>query len=1016
MHTGDDEGGTFFDDEQDPLAFLQGMETSDKAPYELLRRRNRRRSSRRLRQLAEEEEDQGGEDQEDQEEEEDAEGDAMDEDEGEGVDHQTAAERDLNLDLTAGPSTAAAAAAAGDFAEEEEDLGLNSDGEEGIRDEWNEALAERFGLAPPTRRKVKNREKNRRAGRRHRDLPEHVSRKLGEANILYATQKHQEAIVLLQEVVRLAPNATDAYHLLGLLYEEIGDVKRSLNFFMIAAHLTPKQVDLWRRLADMSSKQGLVRQAVYCLTQVTKRDRDDVDARFDCALLLSSLGQRRKAIEGLETVRAARPEHPEVAKQLARIYFHSAQHDKAADVLKSYWEAYPETTDLTHVNLLAELLCTPEVGAWQEALDVLAKARETLLEGSEVMPVELEVKAALATARLGDIDAAEQQLQLLFGHEVAAFDDLYFSAADTFEALGRDEKAEPFLRSLADDPQTSRFDVWRRLAECRKRLQGPGAAVEIWRELIESMNPSEGSFMDAMMALADALRAAGDEAGALQALGKLGGEIPVGALAGSEAVKSETDLLQKTAVLKACGREDLMLSLALPSLQATLGALAVSDPVMDSRTNRGKARERSRKRVSRRRQQEEDDAATAAAGGGGGGGGGDAVFVGYVADQRRRNKRWAAAAAARGESARGDGDGGDHTTANNNNNISNAPPSFAFESGATHGGLLFAAPVLPGLLKADETFQLLVDTSLSLIDSGRVSEARHVSELAVDVLGRKSPNRRKRDTMRLIAGKSALAQGDLHAALRWLKSPATRWNGSPAVWNVFSQVQAAAGGSRQTIKFLAPLRARNPASLPLALMLGHAHLQAGAYASALGEYFQAYRFAPDEPLVLLSIAVALVNQAASKHVPDRHAAVLQAFGFLQEYGRRRRDVVEAAFNIGRAAQHLSLNFLAVPMYEKAIAAWSGGGGGAQNRNAVVVVDGEDKEDDDEDVMMVVDTPAAVDALAAPISKESDEEGAAAAVGQQFLVGPEAAFNLSLVLKASGAPELARQVLRDHLTF
>lgn len=42
---------------------------------------------------------------------------------------------------------------------------------------------------------------------------------------------------------------------------------QSLDFYMIAAHLTPKDLSLWKRLAQMSTDQGLIRQAIYCHTQ-----------------------------------------------------------------------------------------------------------------------------------------------------------------------------------------------------------------------------------------------------------------------------------------------------------------------------------------------------------------------------------------------------------------------------------------------------------------------------------------------------------------------------------------------------------------------------------------------------------------------------------------------------------------------------------------------------------------------------------------------------------------------------
>ena len=40
-------------------------------------------------------------------------------------------------------------------------------------------------------------------GRRRRALPDAITKKLGEANVLYALQQHQEAIALLMEVCRV---------------------------------------------------------------------------------------------------------------------------------------------------------------------------------------------------------------------------------------------------------------------------------------------------------------------------------------------------------------------------------------------------------------------------------------------------------------------------------------------------------------------------------------------------------------------------------------------------------------------------------------------------------------------------------------------------------------------------------------------------------------------------------------------------------------------------------------------
>ena len=50
---------------------------------------------------------------------------------------------------------------------------------------------------------------------------------------------------------------------------------------------------------------------------------------------------------------------------------------------------------------------------------------------------------------------------------------------------------------------------------------------------------------------------------------------------------------------------------------------------------------------------------------------------------------------------------------------------------------------------------------------------------------------------------------------------------------------------------------------------------------AMGEFFHAYRMSQQQPLTLLCLAVAHVQQAMRRNVDDRNRTVLQAFAFLQ---------------------------------------------------------------------------------------------------------------------------------------
>ncbi|KAF7249590.1 hypothetical protein EG68_09795 [Paragonimus skrjabini miyazakii] len=75
---------------------------------------------------------------------------------------------------------------------------------------------------------------------------------------------------------------------------------------------------------------------------------------------------------------------------------------------------------------------------------------------------------------------------------------------------------------------------------------------------------------------------------------------------------------------------------------------------------------------------------------------------------------------------------------------------------------------------------------------------------------------------------------------------------------------------------------------------------------------------PDDPLLLLLLAVSFLGVSAHKHAVSRHPAVLQALGFLSEYRRVRGHCQEVYYNIARACHQLMLGHIAVHYYEKVL--------------------------------------------------------------------------------------------------
>lgn len=95
---------------------------------------------------------------------------------------------------------------------------------------------------------------------------------------------------------------------------------------------------------------------------------------------------------------------------------------------------------------------------------------------------------------------------------------------------------------------------------------------------------------------------------------------------------------------------------------------------------------------------------------------------------------------------------------------------------------------------------------------------------------------------------------------------------------------------------------------------------------------------------------------------------------FQEYAQYREDALESNYNVGRAAHHLGLVHIAAQYYHKCL-----------------------------------------NSTSSLPSLPANEEGQGLPLHAATLMR-EAAFNLSLIYRGAGADDLARQVLRQHVTI
>lgn len=282
-------------------------------------------------------------------------------------------------------------------------------------------------------------------------------------------------------------------------------------------------------------------------------------------------------------------------------------------------------------------------------------------------------------------------------------------------------------------------------------------------------------------------------------------------------------------------------------------------------------------------------------------------------------------------------------------------------------------------------FRLATRAARALLDAGRTDDAAALLTRLARFTRRPRRADDGADALAVLHARAALACGDRGAAAPALRDVCGRRPHCNAAWNVYARAAAAAGAARAAPRWLAAAVDAGAAAagtsgapatppLPPLVLLGAAHACGGDPARGAAELAAARAAAPGEPLPALCLAVALATLATSRGgaagPADRDRVAAAALAHGADYASARGVPAEAAYNLGRLAHGLGLPAAAAGLYARALAA----------------------------------SDAAAEA-----------KPAAGAAPPPAPPTPEAAHNLALLLRASGANDAARRVLRRWAT-
>ncbi|GAB2286529.1 hypothetical protein Dimus_020927 [Dionaea muscipula] len=792
------------------------------------------------------------------------------------------------------------------------------------------------------RRSRKQKKRGRQKGSKKKLNPE-LTRKLGDATLHYAHGHYEEAISMLNEVVRLAPNLPDPYHTLGLIYEEVDDKRKATVCYMIAALLSPKDSSLWRRVVPWSIELGDIGQAWYCLHKAINADPGDITLKSYRAALFMDIGDYRKAAETYDEIFKLCPDNFEALKTAIMLYKKSGLLEHAVRILEGNIRDNDSEASLRMVDMLASL-CIENKG-YVEALQHIEDAKKFHCLERE-LPLSLTVKEGICYAHLGQMEKAEICFSSLHQDNAVDHMDHIIAVANTFMDLQHSGSALKYYLMLEGKFSDIGF-LNLKMAHCYLALRRTGLAVEFFYKALQAREDD----INTRLTLASVFLGEGKDDEAIYLLlppANAGSGIDNDSIRSTAWWLNWKVKLKLSSIYRSKGMHEAFVDLICPLVRESL--------LIESMLQKVKQKKRLSTSILAERVKVLDDSQT------------DSVF---------RNFRRPATKSDMTKACRAKKILEKKATLKEGKKLAALAAGLDWESNDSDEEAL-ELPVrespLPELLKDEEHYCLMKDLCTALVSLRRYSEALDIIKLILMLSTKIFPSEKKEE-FRSLGSEIALNVTDPSVASEYIRYMVRQHPQSIAAWNCFYKIFLRLESRHSKFsKFLHRMRVEHKYLVPPMMISGNQFTTISHHQAAAREYLEAYKLMPESSLINLCTGTSLINLSFGHRLQNKHHTVAQGLAFLYNNLRLHGETQEALYNIARAYHHVGLFTLAASYYEKVLAV-------------------EEKD--------------------GPLPELSKMKGHKTGCCD---LRREAAYNLHLIYRKSGAVDLARQLLKDCCTL
>ena len=203
---------------------------------------------------------------------------------------------------------------------------------------------------------------------------------------------------LCREILKLSPRTSEAYNILGTVYQERGLIDDAISALYKTVELDSSNANAFFNLGTILGQRGQYEQAATFLRKGLALAPRTAEARNNLGLALAGLGKLNEAISSLKIATELDPHYGDAWLSLGDAYCKQGQLQKAVDTYQRCIQFNPDFTE-GHYNL----------SVTQHDLKLLPDAIESLQRTIELDPEHTAACHMLAALSGETPDAAPQQ-------------------------------------------------------------------------------------------------------------------------------------------------------------------------------------------------------------------------------------------------------------------------------------------------------------------------------------------------------------------------------------------------------------------------------------------------------------------------------------------------------------------------------------------------------------------------------------------------------------------------------